>query len=153
MLRLARFLKPFRKEVILGPIFKLIEAIFELIVPLVMAKVIDVGVATGDGGYVLRMGGLMLLLGLVGLACALTCQFFAAKASQGFGTRVRNALFDHINALGFEELDRLGTSSLITRVTNDVNQLQVAVAMLIRLAIRAPFLALSLIHISEPTRH
>ena len=90
MLRLARFLKPFRKEVILGPIFKLIEAIFELIVPLVMAKVIDVGVATGDGGYVLRMGGLMLLLGLIGLACALTCQFFAAKASQGFGTRVRN---------------------------------------------------------------
>lgn len=145
MLRLARFLKPFRKEVILGPIFKLIEAIFELIVPLVMAKVIDVGVATGDGGYVLRMGGLMLLLGLIGLACALTCQFFAAKASQGFGTRVRNALFDHINALGFEELDRLGTSSLITRVTNDVNQLQVAVAMLIRLAIRAPFLAIGAI--------
>jgi ATP-binding cassette subfamily B multidrug efflux pump len=145
MLRLARFLKPFRKEVILGPIFKLIEAIFELIVPLVMAKVIDVGVATGDGGYVLRMGGLMLLLGLVGLACALTCQYFAAKASQGFGTRVRNALFDHINALGYEELDRLGTSSLITRVTNDVNQLQVAVAMLIRLAIRAPFLAIGAI--------
>lgn len=145
MLRLARFLKPFRKEIILGPIFKLIEAIFELIVPLVMAKVIDVGVATGNGGYVLRMGGLMLLLGLIGLACALTCQFFAAKASQGFGTRVRNALFDHINALGFEELDRLGTSSLITRVTNDVNQLQVAVAMLIRLAIRAPFLAIGAI--------
>lgn len=145
MFRLARFLKPFRKEVILGPIFKLIEAIFELIVPLVMAKVIDVGVATGDGGYVLRMGGLMLLLGLVGLSCALTCQYFAAKASQGFGTQVRNALFDHINALGFEELDRLGTSSLITRVTNDVNQLQVAVAMLIRLAVRAPFLAIGAI--------
>lgn len=145
MKKMARFLKAFRKQVILGPIFKLIEAIFELIVPLVMANVIDVGVKTGDIGYVLKMGGVMLLLGAVGLASSLTCQRFAAQASQGYGTTVRNALFRHIGTLSHAEIDRLGTARLITRLTSDVNQLQFAVAMLIRLVVRAPFLVIGAI--------
>lgn len=142
MLSLARFLKPFKKEVTLGPVFKLIEAIFELIVPLVMAKIIDTGIKNADLPYILRMGGIMVLLGVVGLCCALTCQFFAARASQGFGTILRDSLFEKVNSLSHAELDLLGTASLITRITNDVNQLQVAVAMLIRLVIRAPFLVI-----------
>ncbi len=141
MFQLARYLKAYKKNVILGPIFKLIEAIFELIIPLVTAKIIDVGVKNGDTGYVYRMGGLMLLLGAVGLASALTCQRFAAYASQGFGTTLRNEMFAKINSFSHAEIDRFGTSSLITRLTNDVNQLQTAVAMLIRLVVRAPFLA------------
>lgn len=141
MFQLTRFLKAYRKQVILGPIFKLTEAIFELIVPLVMANIIDVGIKNNDVGYVLKMGGLMVLLGAVGLGCALTCQYFASIASQGFGTTVRNALFRQINRFSHAEIDRFGTPSLITRLTNDVNQLQYAVAMLIRLVVRAPFLA------------
>lgn len=142
MFKLIRYLKPFKKQVILGPIFKLMEAIFELIVPLVMARIIDVGVHSRDVGYVLKMGGLMVLLGVVGLGCALTCQYFAARASQGVGTLLRNDLFAHIGKLSHSQIDSVGTASLITRVTNDVNQLQVAVAMLIRLVVRAPFLVL-----------
>lgn len=142
MLKLARYLKAYKKNVILGPIFKLIEAVFELIIPVVTAKIIDVGVKTGDTGYVFRMGGVMLLLGAVGLASALTCQRFAAYASQGFGTTLRNEMFAKINSFSHAEIDRFGTSSLITRITNDVNQLQTAVAMLIRLVVRAPFLAI-----------
>ena len=140
MFKLARYLKHFKKEVILGPLFKLTEAVFELIVPLVMARIIDVGIPSGDTGYILRMGGLMVLLGVAGLGFALTCQYFAARASQGFGTLVRNDLFRRINSFSHREIDRFGTPSLITRITNDINQLQVAVAMLIRLVIRAPFL-------------
>lgn len=140
MLRIARYLKDFKKQVIIGPIFKLTEAIFELIVPLVMAGIIDVGVKNGDTSYIFRHGGLMVLLGVLGLGCALICQYNAAKASQGFGTAVRNDLFRHIGSLTHKELDQIGTPSLITRITNDVNQLQTAVAMLIRLVIRAPFL-------------
>ncbi|HIS68436.1 MAG TPA: ABC transporter ATP-binding protein [Candidatus Gallacutalibacter stercoravium] len=142
MFRLARFLRDFKKQVILGPLFKLTEAIFELIVPLVMAQIIDVGIENGDRGYVLRMGGVLLLLGVVGLCCALVCQYFASVASQGFGTKLRNALFDHINSFSHAEIDKFGTPSLITRMTNDINQLQYAVAMLIRLVVRAPFLAI-----------
>lgn len=141
MFKLTRFLKAYKKQVILGPIFKLTEAIFELIVPLVMASIIDVGIKNNDIGYVLKMGGLMILLGAVGLGCALTCQYFASIASQGFGTAVRNALFRQMNRFSHAEIDRFGTPSLITRLTNDVNQLQYAVAMLIRLVVRAPFLA------------
>ncbi len=142
MFKLTRFLRAYKKQVILGPIFKLTEAIFELIVPLVMANIIDVGIKNNDTGYVLRMGGLMVLLGAVGLGCALTCQYFASIASQGFGTAVRNALFRQMNRFSHTEIDRFGTPSLITRLTNDVNQLQYAVAMLIRLVVRAPFLAI-----------
>lgn len=142
MLKFARFLKQFKKEVLIGPVFKLTEAVFELIVPLVMAQIIDVGIANGDCGYVLRMGGVMVLLGLVGLGCALICQYCAARASQGFGTVLRSEMFRHINTLSHGEIDQIGTPSLITRITNDVNQLQLAVAMLIRLVVRAPFLVI-----------
>lgn len=142
MLKFARFLKQFKKEVLIGPVFKLTEAVFELIVPLVMAQIIDAGIANGDRGYVLRMGGVMVLLGLVGLGCALICQYCAARASQGFGTVLRSEMFRHINTLSHGEIDQIGTPSLITRITNDVNQLQLAVAMLIRLVVRAPFLVI-----------
>ena len=142
MLKFARFLKQFKKEVLIGPVFKLTEAVFELIVPLVMAQIIDVGIANGDRGYVLRMGGVMVLLGLVGLGGALICQYCAARASQGFGTVLRSEMFRHINTLSHGEIDQIGTPSLITRITNDVNQLQLAVAMLIRLVVRAPFLVI-----------
>ena len=135
MLKFARFLKQFKREVLIGPVFK-------LIVPLVMAQIIDVGIANGDRGYVLRMGGVMVLLGLVGLGCALICQYCAARASQGFGTVLRSEMFRHINTLSHGEIDQIGTPSLITRITNDVNQLQLAVAMLIRLVVRAPFLVI-----------
>ncbi len=142
MLRFIRYLKRFWKEVLIGPIFKLTEAIFELIVPLVMAKIIDVGIANRDINYVLKMGGVMVLLGVVGLCCAMVCQYCAARASQGFGTVVRSEMFSHINRLSHGEIDQIGTPSLITRITNDVNQMQLAVAMLIRLLIRSPFLVL-----------
>lgn len=145
MWKLRRFLKNYKKQVILGPLFKLIEAIFELIVPVVMASIIDNGVARNDAGYVWRMGGVLLLLGIVGLGCALVCQKMASIASQGTGTDLRNALFDKINTFSHGEIDRFGTASLITRMTNDINQLQYAVAMLIRLVIRAPFLAIGAI--------
>lgn len=142
MRKLTRFLKKFKKQVILGPAFKMTEAVFELIVPLVMASMIDIGIGGGNPAYVWRMGGLLLLLGVVGLGCSLTCQFFASRASQGFGTVVRSELFRHINTLSHAELDKLGAPSLVTRLNNDVNQLQLAVAMLIRLVFRAPFLAI-----------
>ncbi len=142
MLKFAKYLKQFKLQVLVGPVFKLTEAIFELIVPLVMAQIIDVGIANGDRGYVIRMGGVMVLLGLVGLCCALICQYCAAKASQGFGTVLRSEMFRHINSLSHGEIDQIGTPSLITRITNDVNQLQLAVAMLIRLVVRAPFLVI-----------
>ncbi len=140
MFKLFSYLRDYKKEAILGPIFKLLEAIFELIVPLVMAKIIDVGVASKDVNVVLKLGGILILLGIVGLASALVCQYFASVASQGVGTNIRNDLFKHINTLSHSEIDKIGTPSLITRITNDVNQVQTAVAMLIRLAVRAPFL-------------
>lgn len=142
MFRLARYLKDFRKEVIIGPIFKFLEAVFELIVPLVMAKIIDIGIKNGDTHYIFRMGGVMIGLGLTGFCFSLICQYSAAKASQGFGTVLRNELFAHINSLSHGEIDKIGTSSMITRLTNDVNQMQLAVAMLIRLVVRAPFLVI-----------
>lgn len=140
MIRLRRFLKNYKKECIIGPICKLVEAILELFVPLVMAKIIDVGVKNGDSGYVIKMGGLLVLLAALGLSFALVCQYWASKASQGFGTKVRSALFAHINSLSHAELDKLGTPSLITRMTNDINQVQQSVAMSIRLLTRAPFI-------------
>lgn len=142
MKELARYLKYYKKEVIIGPIFKFIEAVFELIVPLVMAKIIDVGIKNNDIGYIYKMGGVMILLGVVGLCCALICQYVASKASQGVGTRLRNDLFRHINSLSHSELDSIGSASLVNRLTNDINQVQGAVAMLIRLVTRAPFLVI-----------
>ena len=140
MFQLRRFLKKYKLQLTIGPLCKLIEAIFELFVPLITADIIDNGVANHDVGYVLSRGGWMILLGALGLCFALVCQKSASIASQGFGTQVRNAMFHHINTLSHSELDRFGTPSLITRITNDINQLQLAVAMLIRLVIRAPFL-------------
>ena len=142
MRKLFRFLKDYKLQLVIGPLCKLLEAVFELIVPLVMASIIDTGVANRDTAYIYKMGGVMLLLGAVGLASALVCQKSASIASQGSGTKLRTALFAHINTLSFKELDKIGTPSLITRMTNDVNQLQLAVAMLIRLVIRAPFLVI-----------
>lgn len=142
MWKLKRFLGDFKKHVILGPFFKWTEAVLELLVPLVMAKIIDEGVSARDGGYVLRMGGLLVLIAAVSLGCALICQYYASIASQGVGTNLRREMFHKINSLSHAELDRFGTHSLITRITNDVNQLQLAVAMLIRLVVRAPFLAI-----------
>ncbi len=140
-----KYLKPFRKNLIVGPAFKLAEAVFELIVPLVMARIIDYGIS-GEGGpypaYIYKMGALLIGLGIVGLLCALVCQYYAALASQGFGTSLRSGLFRHIGTLSYAQIDRFGTPSLITRLNNDVNQMQVAVAMLIRLAFRAPFLVI-----------
>lgn len=140
LFKLRRFLKPYKLQVILGPLFKLVEAVFELIIPLIMAKVIDTGVKNNNIQYVFKMGAFMILLGIVGLCSTIVCQSFAAKASQGFGTNLRNSLFEHINTFSHKELDKFESGALITRMTNDVNQLQLAVAMFIRLAIRAPFL-------------
>lgn len=142
MFKLIPYLKDFKKECFLGPLFKLLEAILELIVPLVMAKIIDIGVKSYDTSYIIKMGILIIILGIVGLGSALVCQYFAAKASEGFGTKLRNELFRHINSLSHSEIDNIGTPSLITRIINDVNQLQVAVAMAIRLGVRAPFIIL-----------
>ncbi len=143
MIKLAKYLKPYRKQAIIGPIFKLIEAIFELIVPLVMAKIIDYGI-NGEGGtvYVWKMGIVLVVLAAVGLGFSLICQTLASIASQGYGTILRNELYEHINSLSFKEIDKFGTNTMITRLTNDVNQMQLAVAMLIRIAVRAPFLVI-----------
>lgn len=142
MSNLYKYLKKYKKHLILGPIFKLLEAIFELIVPIVMAKIIDVGIEEKDIPYILKMGGVLVLLSVVGLGAALFCQYVASRCSQGFGTELRNELFNHINTLSMSELDKFGTSSMITRFNSDINQTQLGVAMLIRLAIRAPFLVI-----------
>lgn len=142
MLKLRRFLKNYKKELILGPFFKLLEAIFELIVPLVMAKIIDIGIKNNDSAYVFKMSGVLVILGVCGLGFALTCQYFAAKCAYGFGTELRAALYRHINKLSHAEIDRFGTSSLTTRLVNDTNQAQSGVNMFIRLAVRAPFLVI-----------
>jgi ATP-binding cassette, subfamily B, multidrug efflux pump len=145
LLKLIPFLKPFKKECIVGPFFKLLEAILELLLPTIVALIVNRGILEGDTGYVLRMGTLMLGMSVLGFACSMICQYYAARASQGFGTNLRNAMFKHISSLSYAELDRFGTPSLINRVTNDVNQLQLAVAMLIRLVIRAPFICIGAI--------
>lgn len=142
MLRLARYLKQFKLNVTIGPLCKLTEAIFELIVPLVMAQMIDVGIKNRDNGYILRHGVILVILAVCGLAFALVCQYMASVASQGVGTRLRADLYKHINTLSYKELDKLGTAALVTRISNDVNQVQTAVAMLIRLVVRAPFLVI-----------
>ena len=135
-------MKNYLFQLIAGPICKLTEAVLELMIPLITADIIDVGVRNNDINYVLSRGGLMVLMGALGLCFALVCQKSASIAAQGFGTQLRNAMFRHINTLSHAELDKIGTPSLITRMTNDINQLQWAVAMLIRLVIRAPFLVI-----------
>lgn len=142
MWKLIRFLKGYKREVIFGPLSKLLEALFELIVPLVVARIIDIGIKDANIPYILKMGAVLLGLGAAGLGFSLTCQYLAARASQGFGTNVRRDLYSHINSLSYNELDQIGIPSLITRITSDVNQAQNAVAMTIRLVMRAPFIVI-----------
>ncbi|MBR2304120.1 MAG: ABC transporter ATP-binding protein [Ruminococcus sp.] len=142
MLKLFRYLKNYKKESIIGPLFKLIEACFELAVPLVMKNMIDVGIKKADSGYIYKMGLVLILLGALGLACALTAQYFAAKASLGFATALRRDLFHHINTLSYAEVDKIGSHTLVTRMTSDVNTVQTGVNMLLRLFLRSPFIVI-----------
>ena len=140
MKRLMMYLKDYKKESILAPLFKLLEAFFELLVPLVMANIIDYGISNQNMGYIGKMGLLLLLLGVVGLASSITAQFFAAKAAVGFSTQLRQALFDHIEDLSFTDIDKAGTSTMITRMTSDVNQVQSGINMTLRLFLRSPII-------------
>ncbi len=140
MFRLFRYLKDHLFESIMGPLFKMTEATFELIVPIVMAKIIDVGIKNGDSSYIIKMGAVLVLLGLLGLLCSVTAQYFAAKASMGFGTSLRKDLYRHINSFSYKEIDKIGTATLVTRMTSDINQTQTGVNMLLRLFLRSPFI-------------
>lgn len=140
MWKLLVYLKEYKKESVLGPLFKLLEASFELLVPLVMASIIDTGIKNGDRRYVFLMGGVLLLLAVVGLAASLTAQYFAAKAAVGFSTKLKHELFAHIESLSYSEVDMLGSTSLITRMTSDVNQVQSGVNLVLRLFLRSPFI-------------
>ena len=140
MKQLMMYLKDYKKESILAPLFKLLEAFFELMVPLVMANIIDYGISNRNMGYIGKMGLLLLLLGVVGLASSITAQFFAAKAAVGFSTQLRQALFDHIEDLSFTDIDKAGTSTMITRMTSDVNQVQSGINMTLRLFLRSPII-------------
>ena len=140
MKQLMMYLKDYKKESILAPLFKLLEAFFELLVPLVMANIIDYGISNRNMGYIGKMGLLLLLLGVVGLASSITAQFFAAKAAVGFSTQLRQALFDHIEDLSFTDIDKAGTSTMITRMTSDVNQVQSGINMTLRLFLRSPII-------------
>ena len=154
MRNMLRFLKGYEKESILAPLFKMLEACFELLVPLVVANIIDVGIKNGDLAYIGKQCGLMVLLAVVGMASSLTAQYFAAKAALGYGTALRGALFHHIDTLSYTELDGIGTPTLVTRITSDVNQLQNGVNMTLRLLLRCPFIvigALILAFVISPT--
>lgn len=140
MKKLLVYLKDYKKESVLGPLFKLLEATFELIVPLVMAAIIDTGVATGDKSYIMKMCMVLVLFAVIGLTCSVTAQYFAAKAAVGFATKLRHALFAHIERLSFTEMDTVGTATLITRMTSDVNQVQNGVNLVLRLFLRSPFI-------------
>ena len=140
MRRLLVYLKDYKKETVLAPLFKMLEATFELFVPLVMAAIIDQGIGSGNVSYVLRMGGVMILLGVIGLVCSITAQYFSAKAAVGVSTKLKHALFAHIQGLSYTEIDTLGTATMITRMTSDVNQVQSGVNMVLRLFLRSPFI-------------
>ena len=140
MKKLLKYLNDYKKECVLAPLFKMLEACFELFVPLVVASIVDVGIARGDKGYIVSRAGIMVALGLIGLLCSVTAQFFSAKAAVGFSTKLRHVLFNHIESLSFSELDTMGTSTLITRMTNDINQVQNGVNLVLRLFLRSPFI-------------
>ncbi len=140
MRELICYLKDYKKESVLAPLFKMLEALFELFVPIVMAKVIDVGIPSADKTYIIKMCLVMILLGIIGLACSITAQYFSAKAACGFATKLRHSLFEHIQSLSFTEMDITGTSTLITRMTSDINQVQNGVNMFLRLFMRSPFI-------------
>lgn len=137
---LLKYLRNYKKETVLAPLFKLLEASFELFVPLVMAAIIDYGIGQADGVYVLKMGGVLIALGLIGLVCSITAQYFAAKAATGFSTELRHELFEHIQQLSYTKMDTIGTSTLITRMTSDINQVQSGVNLVLRLFLRSPFI-------------
>lgn len=140
MWKLLKYMKAYKKETVCAPLFKLLEALFELFVPLVMAKIIDIGIAQGDRPYIVRMCLLMAALGLIGLVCSITAQYFSAKAAVGFAARLRHELFAHIQSLSFSEMDVHGTSTLITRMTSDINQVQSGTNLFLRLFMRSPFI-------------
>ena len=140
MKKLLIYLKDYKIESVLAPLFKMLEALFELFVPIVMARVIDVGIPAGDRSYVIRMCLVMILLGIIGLVCSITAQYFSAKAACGFAAKLRHSLFEHIQSLSFTEMDTIGTSTLITRMTSDINQVQNGVNMFLRLFMRSPFI-------------
>lgn len=140
MRKILIYLKDYKIESVLAPLFKMLEALFELFVPIVMARVIDVGIPLGDRNYVIRMCLIMILLGLIGLICSITAQYFSAKAACGFAAKLRHSLFEHIQSLSFTEMDTIGTSTLITRMTSDINQVQNGVNMFLRLFMRSPFI-------------
>ena len=140
MRALLKYLRNYKKETILAPLFKLLEASFELFVPLVMAAIIDYGIGKSDIRYVLKMGGVLIALGIIGLVCSITAQYFAAKAATGFSTELRHELFEHIQNLSYTRMDTIGTSTLITRMTSDINQVQSGVNLVLRLFLRSPFI-------------
>ncbi len=140
MYKLMRYLRHYKKETVIGPLFKLLESSFELIVPLVMARIIDVGIKNNDLTYILKLGVLLVILGVLGLSCSLTAQYFAAKAATGFGTELRHDLFAHIQSFSYSEIDKAGSATLVTRITSDINQAQAGVNLVIRLFLRSPFI-------------
>lgn len=140
MFKLIKYLKNYKKESVIGPLFKLLEACFELLVPLVVSSIIDVGIRNQDIPYIMKMCGIMAAFGVLGLACSLTAQYFAAKAATGFGTALREDLFAHISGLSYTELDHMGTATLVTRITSDINQVQAGVNLVLRLFLRSPFI-------------
>ena len=140
MKHILSFLNGYKKETVLAPLFKLLEAAFELFVPLVMASIIDKGIGNDDSNHILKMGAILIALGIIGLICSITAQYFSAKAAVGFSTKLKHELFKHIEGLSFTEIDKIGTSTLITRMTSDVNQLQNGVNMVLRLFLRSPII-------------
>ncbi len=139
MKKLFEYMRGFGKECVLGPLFKLLEASFELLIPLVVASIVDKGIGSGDGSYVVRMCLVMIALGIIGLACAITAQYFAARAAVGFAARLRHAVMEHLLRLSYTELDKLGTATMVTRMTSDINQVQNGVNLALRLLLRSPF--------------
>ena len=145
MLKLIKYLKGYTLQSILAPLFKFLEACFELTVPIVMANIVDIGVKNSDSGYVWKMGMILVILGVLGLAAAITAQYFSAKAALGFGTALRRDFYKHLNTLSHSEIDKIGTSTMITRITNDINQAQTGVNMFLRLFLRSPFIVIGAI--------
>ena len=156
MNKMLTHLNGYKREAVLAPLFKMLEATFDLFVPLVMADIVNVGIAAHDLHYILVRCGILLLLAVIGLTCSLTAQYFSAKAAVGYSTSLRHALFEHIQKLGFTEMDTLGTSTLITRMTSDINQVQSGLNLFLRLFLRSPFvvvgaMAVSYTHLTLPT--
>ena len=138
MKKLLKYLKGYEKECVLGPLFKLLEATFELLVPLVVASIVDKGIGSGDRGYIVKMCAVMIGLGVVGLASSVTAQYFSAVAAVGFSTRLRHTVLEHILNLSYSQVDKLGASTMITRMTSDINQVQNGVNLTLRLLLRSP---------------